>query len=210
MRAFGQGPESASMVTTAAAPAGKEIPYDYVARFQLKGEPGNRVRDVINVSVEGAFVAAAIGYSFIPAKLQQPAETDLDDVILRLNAPLHDLWQAFEEVANPPAEILRCIAARLCGIDFKYSIVDSASGRELQNQPIHSVAGLGESAGFRPFRPFAKPMLFLPRSTIRIEVEEVSRGKLYGYVDSRNQQFGAELYIVLHGYKILGYGAGPQ
>ena len=42
-------------------------------------------------------------------------------------------------------------------------------------------------------------MLFMPRSTIRIEVEEISEGPLYR---------GADLYIVLHGYKILGYGTG--
>ena len=77
--------------------------------------------------------------------------------------------------------LAKCLAARgLCGIDFKYSIVDSGTGRELQNQPIHNIAGLGESTGDRPFRPFAKPMLFLPRSTIRIEVEEISEGPLYG------------------------------
>ena len=40
-------------------------------------------------------------------------------------------------------------------------------------------------------------MTFLPRSTIRIEVEEISEGPLYK---------DAELQIVLHGYKMLGYG----
>jgi hypothetical protein len=42
-------------------------------------------------------------------------------------------------------------------------------------------------------------MVFMPRSTIRIEIEEISQGPLYA---------GAELYIVLHGYKMLGYGTG--
>ncbi len=73
--AFGQAQEQAPlrsapdiMPAPAAAPAAKEIPYDYVARFTLLGtKRGNRVQDVINISVEGAFVAAAIGYSFIPA-----------------------------------------------------------------------------------------------------------------------------------------------
>ena len=45
----------------------KEIPYDYVATYILKGEKGNRVPQVINISTEGAFVAVAVGYSFIPA-----------------------------------------------------------------------------------------------------------------------------------------------
>ena len=53
-----------------AAPTTKEIPYDYVAKFTLQGIRGNRVQDVINISIEGGFVAVAIGYSFIPAKLQ--------------------------------------------------------------------------------------------------------------------------------------------
>jgi hypothetical protein len=38
-------------------------------------------------------------------------------------------------------------------------------------------------------------MLFMPRSTIRIEVEEITVGTTKD----------AELFIVLHGYKILGY-----
>jgi hypothetical protein len=100
-------------------------------------------------------------------------------------------------------ELLKLISEsallKLCGIQFKYSIIDSGSGRELQNQPIHNLAGLGESSGERPFRPFAKPMLFTPRSTIRIEIQELSVGPIYR---------GAELYIVLHGYKMLGYGTG--
>ena len=40
------------------------IPYDYAAKFELKGVPGNIVQDVVNISVEGVFVAVAIGYGF--------------------------------------------------------------------------------------------------------------------------------------------------
>lgn len=148
-----------------APPAVKEIPYDYVARFVLKGtERGNRVQDVINISTDGAFVAMSIGYSFIP----------------NLSA------------GRLPREI-----------DFLYTIVDSGSGRELQNKAIHNIAGLGEPEGNRPFRPFAKPMIFMPRSTIRIEIEEVSvdppAPPAPFYQD-------AQLFIVFHGYKMLGYG----
>ena len=216
MRSFGQVPETALAPTPAAPlaitpmPGAKEIPYDYVARFQLLGKRGERVQDVINVSVEGAFVAAAIGYSFLPARLDPGAVGALMSTFrsIPMGGAIEDVWLKLGGVANPTEEFYRCLAVRLCGIDFKYSIVDSASGRELQNQPIHNIAGLGEAAGNRPFRPFAKPMLFLPRSTIRIEVEEISEGSLYGdKVDRRN---GAELFIVLHGYKILGYGAGQR
>ena len=95
--------------------------------------------------------------------------------------------------------LVQCLLLRLCGIDFRYSIVDSGSGRELQNQPIHNIAGLGESAATAPSARWPKPALFMPRSTIRIEVEEVSEGPLYA---------NAQLFIVMHGYKMLGYGTG--
>lgn len=193
-----------------AAPTTKEIPYDYVAKFTLRGIRGNRVQDVINISIEGGFVAVAIGYSFIPAKLPSltppitirsipPPPTDEGVGWLVANAIL--------PFVEDPRMLAQCLLVRLCGIDFKYSIIDSGSGRELQNQPIHNIAGLGEATGDRPFRPLAKPMLFMPRSTIRIEVEEISEGLIYGYEDSvTKQRVGAELFIVLHGYKMLGYG----
>lgn len=186
-----------------AALASKEIPYDHVATFTLTGQRGNRVQDVINISVEGGFVAVAIGYSFIPATL------DLPDAPPPLPAGSRVLDESPREaVANWLLQILQmqpilantvvsCLLVRVCGIEFKYSLVDSGTGRELQNKPIHNIAGLGEATGDRPFRLLAKPMLFMPRSTIRIEVEEVSEGLIYT---------GAQLYIVLHGYKILGYG----
>jgi hypothetical protein len=187
----------------AVAPTVKEIPYDYVATFSLEGRRGNRVQQVINISTEGAFVAVAIGYSFIAATLPKltpppgtpqifvlpPAPSPLDWIFANLISPLQD----------DPRLVMQCVLMRLCGIDFKYSITDSGSGRELQNLAIHNIAGLGESTGQRPFRPMAKPMIFMPRSTIRIEVEEISEGPLYSK---------AELYIVLHGYKMLGYGTG--
>jgi len=204
----------------AVAPTTKEIPYDYVAKFTLQGKRGNRVQDVINISIEGAFVAVAVGYSFIPAKLPTPAAPPPPPepilFILELPpAPNPTVDWLFTNVIKPivePRMLMQCLVVRLCGIDFKYSIIDSGTGRELQNQPIHNIAGLGEATGDRPFRPFAKPMLFMPRSTIRIEVEEVSEGlplgsPLYGYDDPiTKQRVGAELFIVLHGYKMLGYG----
>jgi hypothetical protein len=226
--ALGQVPEStlvrsAPEITTPAVVAAtiKEIPYDYVARFTLQGRRGNRVQDVINISTEGAFVAVAIGYSFIPAKLSPLTPSG---PINLLAPPVGDdgvswlVTNALLPVVDDPRILAQCLLVRLCGIDFKYSIVDSGTGRELQNQPIHNIAGLGEATGDRPFRPLAKPMLFLPRSTIRIEIEEVSQGtddppgtpggsRVYGYTDPiTNQRIGAELFIVLHGYKMLGYG----
>ncbi|MDF0651661.1 MAG: hypothetical protein P0121_09370 [Nitrospira sp.] len=217
-----QVPRSASevMPPSANSPTTKEIPYDYVAKFTLRGERGHRVQDVINISIEGAFIATAIGYSFIPklpdfpstpikvdggtpiSLLTSGSTVSLTDVLAdaiaaelstRTGANKNDI------ALHVASTILPCLLIRLCGIHFRYSIVDSGSGRELQNQPIHNIAGLGEATGERPFRPLAKPMLFMPRSTIRIEVEEISEGPHYA---------GAELQIVFHGYKMLGYGMG--
>ncbi len=93
---------------------------------------------------------------------------------------LKDLFQ----VVGSPAE----------QIQFLYALFDDGSGRELQSEPILNIAGLGISNGDRPFRYFAQPITFAPRSTIRMEVTEVS-------------DFTGELHVSLHGYKILG-GAG--
>jgi len=74
-------------------------------------------------------------------------------------------------------------------VSFRYTIFDSGRGRELQNQPLHNVAGLGIANGDRPFKKLARSMVFLPRSTIRVRVEEVlGRGTLF---------------VVFHGFKFL-------
>ncbi len=81
-------------------------------------------------------------------------------------------------------------------VSFLYSIDVVSTGRELQNKAIHNIAGLGIANGDRPFRPFAKPMLFEPRSSIRIQITELSGPP-------------GTLFIVLQGYKILGTGRLP-
>jgi hypothetical protein len=222
---FGQSPENLpTQATSQARPqngsgmAYKEIPYDYVATFTLEGRRGNRVQDVINISVEGAFMVVSIGYSFIlkqetpeidailksaaAAGMAAASSTTISGRLLSIVQPFLSPLRAIRGGPLPyitAEEIAQCVAIRLCGIDFKYSIIDSATGRELQNKPIHNIAGLGEASGIRPFRPLAKPMLFQPRSTIRIEIDEVSQGLRFA---------GAELFFVLHGYKMLGYGTG--
>lgn len=198
---FGQAVQDAPAPPTGTTSAAKEIPYDHVVTFPLLGLRGNRVQDVVNISIEGAFVAVAIGYSFIPATVTLPVPPA---PLVHTGAPratelmANWLLQAVADQPTLASSVTQALLVKWCGIDFKYSVVDSGSGRELQNRPIHNLSGLGESSGERPFRPLAKPMLFMPRSTIRVEVEEISEGPLYN---------GAQLYIVLHGYKILGYGA---
>jgi len=81
-------------------------------------------------------------------------------------------------------------------VQFKYAIVDQGSGREFQSEPILNIAGLGSASGERPFRYFAQPIIFKPRSTIRMEITEVS-------------DFIGELHVSLHGYKVLGDPDSP-
>ncbi len=76
-------------------------------------------------------------------------------------------------------------------ISFFFNIVDSDTGREFQDQPAHNLASLGKSNGERPFRPLARPLSFMPRSTLRLQITEHTEGAR-----------GA-LFIVLYGYKIL-------
>jgi hypothetical protein len=98
------------------------------------------------------------------------------------NIPLDPsiLKNLFQVVAPPPENI-----------QFLYAIFDEGSGREFQSEPILNIAGLGISNGDRPFRYFAKPIVFALQSTIRMEVKEVS-------------DFQGELHVALHGYKVLG------
>jgi len=81
-------------------------------------------------------------------------------------------------------------------IQFKYAIFDEGSGREFQSEPILNIAGLGSANGERPFRYFARSITFRPRSTIRMEVTEIS-------------DFVGELHVSLHGYKVLGEPDSP-
>jgi hypothetical protein len=96
-----------------------------------------------------------------------------------------DLANAVFERLNRPEEV-----------SFRYSIFDTGTGRELQNQPINNIAGLGIANGDRPFKQLARPMVLHPRSTIRVAVEEgYGRGTLH---------------IVFQGYKQIGNSAPGQ
>ena len=205
------------------------VPFDYVSRIVLRGEPGEHRHDEIVINNDGKFVATAIGYGLdvddtnvalleginrIPAALRPmnnrrvvlrevplsafPPDALLDGIRLRpsiaracmtaggnltamLDADLAD--RAFERV-NTPSDV-----------SFRYTLVDGGGRRELQNRVgIHNVAGLGIANGRRPFKRLAHPLLFEPRSNIRIDVEE---------------RFGrGQLYIVFQGYKVLGTPSG--
>ena len=204
-------------------PAVRVIPYDYVADFDLQGDVGRLIQDVINISVEGIFVAVSIGYG-LDDERAEPLELiniDPDDPPrlgdIRLDNFAPDLLlegirigPQFRAVAldkngrlnaDLPFQAAEGIFQRLKTADnfgFLLSIVDTASGRELQNEPVHSVASLGGADGKRPFKMLPQPMIFMPRSTIRLQVEERSAG------------VRGRLYITLQGYKILGLAGGLE
>jgi hypothetical protein len=223
-----------AMMTLHDIPVVRYLPYDYVATFPLTGEVGRVREDVLNISVEGVFVAQEIGYGFVAERTQTvfllppPAGTpalpeNLAEVTLKSLPP--DVLitglrfnPAFERLAFPRGILDPNLDAKLADpisddhidllqrvqhvdeLHFLFQIIDSGTGRELQNEPIHNVASLGKSNGERPFRVLAKPTAFLPRSTIRIQVEEATAG------------VNGELSLALHGYKILGAAnlAEPQ
>jgi len=83
-------------------------------------------------------------------------------------------------------------------ISFLISLIDTATGREFQDQPAHNLASLGKSNGERPFRALAKPFTFAPRSTLRIQITE------------RTEGVTGTLFVVLYGYRLLGAGPCPE
>ena len=191
------------------------IPYDHAAKFELRGIPGNIVQDVINTGAEGVFVAVAIGYGFEEERGQPieiaitPPETPGAIPLSRI--PIEALITGFRLEPRlgpaffPDQQIPPGFGSKLFQrvkapeeINFLFSIVDSATGRELQDEPTHNIASLGAANGERPFRLLAQPLTFLPRSTIRLQIIERSEG------------IKGTLFIVLYGYKILGASSCPE
>jgi len=214
--------------TPTAAPI---IPYDQAASFVLRGVPGNIVEGVINVGVDGVFVATAIGYGFEEERARSlelppikgtattpPATFKIGDITLG-DIPSDALIDGFRLRASPAtpagavvattAPIDRIVAQETrdsvleklnppADLSFFFSMIDSASGRELQDEPVNNLASLGRSDGERPFRVLPKPLSFAPRSTLRMQVIENSEG------------VQGTLFVVLYGYKILAPSHCPE
>src|SRR5882724_1666662 len=198
-------------------PSARVIPFDYVTTFQLTGEPQNQLESETTVNAEGGFVATSIGYGLLADERNVPIQPgpqlgtlentfDLGLVKLRffptdaladgirvrpdrLRIAFKDNGQLADKLPNNTAGELFERLNRPEDVSFRYSIFDSGRGRDLQNQPLHNIAGLGSADGERPFKRLARSIIFQPRSTIRIRVEE---------------RFGrGTLFIVLQGYKVL-------
>jgi hypothetical protein len=93
----------------------------------------------------------------------------------------------FFQQLRPPAQIT-----------FLFSMLDSGTGRELQDEPVHNIASLGKSDGERPFRLLAQPITFLPRTTMRLQIIE------------RSQDVRGTLFIVFYGYQVVGASCCPE
>jgi hypothetical protein len=227
-RSAGRPPTTKPAVT-------RTIPFDYVFQFELAGKPTNRVQDVVEISMQGVFVAVSIGYSFVlderterrrtfgpvipptPGILLTRGRTVSSITLGEVAAGLESIGVGLERGFRISPNFVRFVEADLdlgsisvetlsrafepgCGgeeVSFFYTIDVPSTGRELQNKPIHNVAGLGIANGDRPFRPLAKPIAFEPRTSIRIQVEEIST-------------LPGTLYMVLQGYKTLGTGRIPE
>jgi hypothetical protein len=198
------------------------MPFDYVTSVELTGSPGNLIEDEVPVNGEGGFVATTIGYGLAVESLdvaiggiptvdppltvdlgaiefgQFPTSSLQGGIRIRPNF-LRIALDSDSALTSVPVDSVNRIFERLNrpdDVSFRYSIFDTGSGRELQNQPINNIAGLGIANGDRPFKRLARPMLFQPRSSIRVAVEERS-GK-------------GTLFIVFQGYKLLSSVASIQ
>lgn len=142
---------------------------------------GENVRVVNGLPIFGPVTARALrnGFRLNPAL----AETALTGGTR--STELGTLERYFQVVAPPPEQV-----------QFKYALFDDGSGREFQSEPILNTAGLGAADGSRPFRYFARPIDFAPRSVIRMQITEVS-------------DFRGELHVSLQGYKVLGGAGSP-
>jgi hypothetical protein len=197
-------------------PSARVIPFDYVTTFELTGRPQTLLESETTVNAEGGFVATSIGYGLLVEEREVPIQLapqagspptfNLASVPLRsfatsalidgirirpeqVRVAFKDNGQLADNLPLDWAEELFEPLNRLEDVSFRYMLFDSGRGRELQNQPLHNVAGLGIADGDRPFKNLARSMVFLPRSTIRIRVEE---------------RFGrGTLFVVLQGYKFL-------
>jgi hypothetical protein len=199
---------------------GRAIPFDYVARLTLGGIPGTRVEREIQVEAGQAFRITSIGYGLntpateVPLERltlttgrlfdlgavrvdQIPADAWVDGIRIRPTALRFAVTPGGGLNPGAPEFIANSIFERLNNpgdVSFRYQISDGGIGRDLQNQTLHNLAGLGNSTGERPFLQLARPWQLGPRSTVQVQVEEgFGRG---------------ELHIAFHGYRLPAQPGG--
>jgi hypothetical protein len=188
--------------------AAMPVPYDYGVRFELDGQPGNLHEQVLVTAPDGVFVAVAVGYGFAEERhrelsLQRDKSLEPTKVTMA-QIPIEALLEGFR-LTPRLGEATFTLGVPVAGVqldqmlrrvkpaaqpDFLFSIVDTATGRELQDEPTHSLASLGIATGERPFRRLAYPISFIPRSSLRLQVVEQSAGTR------------GTLFIVFYGYRV--------
>jgi hypothetical protein len=173
------GPEAALAASIASDP---RIP------FSMFIVPRQRVVSELTLAELEAGLAATSGANLTRGFRLNPNAANLFEADLSLK-------QVFDGTRGRIFEIGTSFVAAE-EVSFLYSFDVGDTGREYQNKQIHNIAGLGIANGDRPSRPFAKPMVFEPRSFIRLQIEEISGP-------------AGTLFIVLQGYKILGTGRIP-
>jgi hypothetical protein len=162
------------------------------------GEGGPTLRDI---GIDSLFNALAVSLAQTQDELTgEPGPESAFKAGIKLNPQFAELALSRDGQSVLTDDILRSlfqvVSAPSDEVQFLYAIFDDGSGREFQSEPLLNTAGLDISNGDRPFRYFARPITFSPRSVIRIEVTEKS-------------VFQGELHISLHGYKVLGSPGSP-
>jgi hypothetical protein len=173
--------------------------------------------DVLVVKIAGSTTTAIpLSLFVVPQRLRTVSDLTLAEFEAGLEQSGADLTRGFRlnpDAANlvaadvPLAQLSDGTLGRIFEtgsvapeeVSFLYSLDVGDTGREYQSKPIHNIAGLGIANGDRPFRPFAKPMMFEPRSSIRIQITEITE----------TSRPPGTVFIVLQGYKILGTGRIP-
>lgn len=209
----------ATPLETIGRPDERVVPFDYVATLPLLGAPGLAHERELSLSTEGGFVVTSLGYGLQvestrvepvlpepPAGQETPATVDLaalrvrdiapgawiDGIRIRPDMVRFALGPAGRLNPRLPRALANDVFERLNrpgDVSFRYALVDGGRGRELQNEPLHNIAGLGAADGRRPFRRLGRALVLPPRSTLRLAVQE---------------HFGrGTLYFVFQGYKIL-------
>jgi hypothetical protein len=206
----------------AAVPGSRVVPFDYVAAADLAGVPGRVVDVEVPIVSEAGAAVTAIGYGLdavmegVPLGPVGIATTSTGAVNLRQTTMAALGMQALldgvrlrpsllsvsvESDGGLATSLTRALADRVFeriatpgDVSFRYFLSDVATGRELQNRPLHNIGGLGSADGRRPFKHLARPLELEPRSVLRVTIEErVGRGRLY---------------IVFQGFKVIASGGG--
>ena len=181
-------------LTPAPPPPPSTTPVISLAAARPKIAPEINLGDLVQ-SLKGALAQSKItprGDSVLGAALRSgirlnPRFADVALTAIEKGVALNaSIASRLFEVVSPPAD----------QVQFLYALFDEGTGREFQSEPILNTAGLGISNGDRPFRYFPKPIVFKPRSTIRLQITEIS-------------DFKGDLHISLQGYKVLGESGTP-